>query len=678
MCIRDSIGTPSADQRLALAVVAAAAGAGELVGPALGVLELPTAVLDPMVDAGVVAEAERGLAVVDPLLAVAAASVLAPGDRRRVHAALAGACDADPVRQVVHLEGASAGPSDALGAQLWAVAERVRGTVGVGAAAPVFRRSAWATPPGSERAHRLLRAGEAFSSAGDRATALRCWRAAGEQAVDEPTRVEAELLGLRASVWAPGLVAVIERARTLGDRCAGAAPAAATHAYVSGLVAAIAVGELDELARFVADIDVLRSSSPSRPGAPIDALMDRAQVILGARRRVEADVSRVAHQQLAELTDGPLPDPDVIDAVCNLPQALIWCERHDEADAIAHALADRLRVDATVRPLAYLYAGLCELHSWRGDLERAVAMGDLALDHARQSDRPALATYTAAVLARALAWRGAEAAVDELLAECAPTVDAMGLMPARLYLAAAAGALAMTLERHRDAVSVLAGAAELSDRIGLVEVTVVPFEPDYIEALARCGDTGAARERLARWEERVGAVGSRWGAGSVTRLRGMLDGDADALARAADELAAYPLDRARALLGRGEVLRGRGERDAARPPLLDAVASFDASAAAPWAQRARRELTAAGFAEREPDLDRWPTLTNQERQVALAVVGGRSNREVAELLFVSTKTVEYHLTRVFRKLDVRSRVQLVRQYGHHAPEGGAVGPVRER
>jgi DNA-binding CsgD family transcriptional regulator len=659
-------GALGPDERLALAVVAAAGDAGELVAPALAVLGLGTVPLDRAVDAGLVSQGERGFGFVRPIMAAASVEAIAASDRRRIHAALAEVCTGDVVRRVSHLAGSGTGPSDELGDQLWGIAEETGRSTGVTAAAPLFREAAWSTPPGPERGRRLLRAGEAFSSAGERESALRCWRAAGEHANDDRTRTEAELLELRSFVWSPGMAGVVERARALGDRCAPDGPVWAIHAYVSGLLAAIGVGDLHEVARFVADIEGLQAGSGSTMGSAMEAVLLRAKLIGGERRLVEADVSRSAEEHVAHLVgDGPV-GAEAIDVACNLPQSLLWCERHDEAEVVADAVAGRLRSAGSVRPLAYLYAGRCELHGWRGELEQAVAMGEMALDLARETDRPALAAYTGAVLARALAWRGAEPAVAELLVECAKTADEMGLMPARLYLAAAAGAVAVTFERYHDAVTVLAGAAALSDRMGLVEITVVPFEPDYIEALARCGERDKARARLHQLDARVASLGSRWGAASVERLRGLLDGDEDAYSLASKELTAFPFDRARALLGWGELLRSRGQVRACRAPLLEAVATFDALGAPPWAARARRELVGSGFVPTDGSVDQWSALTKQERQVAFAVLDGLSNREVADALFVSRKTVEFHLTRVFRKLGVRSRVQLVRQFAQQA------------
>jgi DNA-binding NarL/FixJ family response regulator len=130
-----------------------------------------------------------------------------------------------------------------------------------------------------------------------------------------------------------------------------------------------------------------------------------------------------------------------------------------------------------------------------------------------------------------------------------------------------------------------------------------------------------------------------------------------------------PFERARTLLCEGETLRRMRHAAAARPPLREALGVFDGLGARPWAARAERELAATGGhpvagSDGAPDLD---GLTPQEFQIARAVAEGMSNTEVAGVLFVSRKTVEAHLTRVYRKLGLRSRTELARSFARVPP-----------
>ena len=117
---------------------------------------------------------------------------------------------------------------------------------------------------------------------------------------------------------------------------------------------------------------------------------------------------------------------------------------------------------------------------------------------------------------------------------------------------------------------------------------------------------------------------------------------------------------ARARLAYGERLRRAGRRVDAREQLSDALSTFEGVGAAPWAGQARRQLQASGATLRRRDPNAADVLTPQELQVALYVADGRTNREVAASLFISPKTVELHLSRIYRKLGVRSRTELAR------------------
>jgi DNA-binding CsgD family transcriptional regulator len=143
------------------------------------------------------------------------------------------------------------------------------------------------------------------------------------------------------------------------------------------------------------------------------------------------------------------------------------------------------------------------------------------------------------------------------------------------------------------------------------------------------------------------------------RCRAMADDDELAFHRALElyEGLDLPLDEARTRLAFGERLRRRGFRSRARPYLVQALETFEQTGCTLWARRAREELTAAGQT-RSPGTSAIGELTPQELQVAITVADGATNREVASTLFLSVKTVEMHLSRVYRKLGVRSRTEL--------------------
>jgi DNA-binding CsgD family transcriptional regulator len=229
-----------------------------------------------------------------------------------------------------------------------------------------------------------------------------------------------------------------------------------------------------------------------------------------------------------------------------------------------------------------------------------------------------------------------------------------------VYARATLGLLELGLGYPDRALLQLDPLARLVERYQLAEPNVVQWASDFVEALHRTGDTVAARAALATFERQARATGHRWALGESARCRGLLADEvlfeecfAEAL-EALDETVAV-FERARTLLCLGERRRRARRVSQARESLLAALVGFEQLGAQPWIKRTRRELRAAGARLGPLPAQPIQQLTAQELQVALAVAAGATNREVAASLFLSPKTVEFHLGKVYRKLDVRSR-----------------------
>jgi DNA-binding NarL/FixJ family response regulator len=214
-----------------------------------------------------------------------------------------------------------------------------------------------------------------------------------------------------------------------------------------------------------------------------------------------------------------------------------------------------------------------------------------------------------------------------------------------------------------DACTPLTEAVALLEAIGVVEPGAFPVLPDAIEALARSGDIGRAEVLLARLESQAESAENAWAQAGANRGRGVillssgqpeeavppLRGSADAF----DQLGFRP-DAARAVLLLGQALLRGGHRTAAADALEDARERFASMGAATWEARALEELerSAPGRGSGE--------LTPTERQIAALVADGMKNRQIAHAMFVSVATVEAHLTRIYRKLQIGSRAGLTR------------------
>jgi DNA-binding CsgD family transcriptional regulator len=200
----------------------------------------------------------------------------------------------------------------------------------------------------------------------------------------------------------------------------------------------------------------------------------------------------------------------------------------------------------------------------------------------------------------------------------------------------------------------------------MAEPGVVHWRVDWVEANIRCGETAAAKTALAELEAEAQRSGRTYALAGAARCRGLLAGD-DAFEAHFEEAFAWhertptPFQRARTELCLGERLRRSGQRRQARVHLGSAAEVFEALGASPWQRLADRELHASGAtARRRQHSDGTEELTARELQVAIVIAEGATNREAAASLFLSPKTIEFHLGNIYRKLNIRSRSELTR------------------
>ena len=229
----------------------------------------------------------------------------------------------------------------------------------------------------------------------------------------------------------------------------------------------------------------------------------------------------------------------------------------------------------------------------------------------------------------------------------------------------ALGVLELSLGRPREAQRYLELVAAFAQDCGLVENSVVSWLPDLVECHVRTGDSEAARAGLAELAEAVARGGRIRLEAAYARCRGLAAQATDEaeveLKRSAAlaERAGAPFEQARSLLGLGQLYRRDRRRGTARKPLAAALAIFEYLGAESWAEQVRVELNASGVeVERKAvDLSR---LSPQEMCVAAAAAEGLSNQQTAMRLFLSVRTVEFHLSNAYRKLGISRRAQLVR------------------
>jgi ATP/maltotriose-dependent transcriptional regulator MalT len=353
------------------------------------------------------------------------------------------------------------------------------------------------------------------------------------------------------------------------------------------------------------------------------------------------------------------------------PQAVGFaaaCAMFTGDDARALTLFDRAaaraRADGAVTALPAVLAPKSSLEMWTGRFTSAAAHATEGLRLARDTGQDNPACHFLAVLAWIAAVRGREEECRELATDALAHAIGHRLGPQAAIASWALAMLDLGGGRPAEAYSRLEALADAGPGEGHAIVKVFAAA-DLVEVAVRTGRAERARTALAALEAWTGHVGAPWSRALVGRCRGLLAPPAEADGHFTAALAEHarggrPFDAARTALVYGESLRRRRKRAEARTHLRAACEAFERLGAAPWAESARVELRATGETARKRDPSTVSQLTPQELQIVRLVAEGATNREVAGQLFLSPRTVDYHLHKVFTKLGLSSRAELVR------------------
>ncbi|HJS70088.1 MAG TPA: LuxR C-terminal-related transcriptional regulator, partial [Gaiellaceae bacterium] len=365
-----------------------------------------------------------------------------------------------------------------------------------------------------------------------------------------------------------------------------------------------------------------------------------------------------------------LPEPAAYGRVLSTPTLnqgvfALWTDGPDAARLLQNSHEDAVaRGDEGSAPMVLAQLALARylVGHWSDALQVAEEASDLAL----QTDQRPMLAYSLAIRALVRASLGLEPDARADAQQALAFAGERGMAAARLHSLWALGLLGLSLDRPAETARLLAPERERLLAAGVGEPGTIRFVPDEIEALSALGRADEARPLLEWLEERASILDRSSALAAAARCRGLLEaasGDNDAALTEFEEALAQhariasPFERARTLLAFGATQRRSKKKAAARKSLSEALAVFEELGAALWAGKARSELASIGG--RPPPSNE---LTPAEERVAALVAEGRTNREVAAQLYVTDRTVEYHLSRIYRKLDVRSRAELARHF----------------
>jgi DNA-binding CsgD family transcriptional regulator/tetratricopeptide (TPR) repeat protein len=586
-----------------------------------------------------------------PLVRSAVYRSAAVEDRRAVHLALAEATDpdADPDRRAWHLAAAAAGPDEQVAYELERSAGRAQARGGLAAAAAFLQRAVALTKDPARRGDRALAAAEASFQAGAFDTALGLAATAEAGVLDEFQRTRVELLrahvAFGAGQWSDALPLLVKAARRLESFDLNLARETYLIAWgAAGLAEDLAARDvLEEVCRAV-----LALAPPSGTPRPLDLLLDGFALLI-----TEGHAAAVPTLRRAALAVADIPVDDILrwGWMAAGARAAMWddeglleiCTRQVQVLRDAGALA------ALPIHLTYLAnAGL-----WIGDFAGAASL-------IAEVDSVAAATgsrFPPYALLRLRGLQGREAEASAAIASAIQRAGGKGMTAARAHWAAAV--LYIGLGRYEQATS----AARQATSHAVNHWIFMWMLPELVEAAARAGEIELARDALEQLAQTTRPCGTDFALGLEARCRALLsDGPvADELYReAVDRFSRTRLrpDLARAHLLYGEWLRRQNRRFDAREQLRSADELFVAIGMEAFAERARKELQATGEKVRRRTVEARDELTAQERQIARLARDGLSNPEIGARLFLSPRTIEWHLRNVFTKLDIRSRREL--------------------
>jgi DNA-binding CsgD family transcriptional regulator/tetratricopeptide (TPR) repeat protein len=654
----------TAGQAALLVLAADDSGETATVRRAAGRLGLTDADLEEAETAGLVLLGDGRIEFRHPLVRSAVYQRAAAPERRAAHRAIADSLRGDwqASRRAWHRAAAATDPDEAVAAALDAAAHEARSRTGYAAAARAYERAASLTPDDESRAHREFAAADAYWQIGRWQRAIELLDAAQERSSDALVRADVQLLRGRIADFrgeTAGLHAL------LLDEAVRVAPLDARRAAMLAGAAVDSAFNADHATLLATAAVAVRLVQSEALALDARATPWLCSALLAIGEQVEA--RRFVERLRAELDATSGAEDDLYTRV-SVAIAYGWLGEFALARHLATRALSAAREQGALSLVAYACGTLSALHVAVGNFDTAAAFAEETRTIGRDTGQRGVELHGVWYLCDVAAMRGEREACSSYLAQLPSPMfwngwDTTACLRGRLHLG---------LGDPETVSAVIEAGVDLDAPASFYVCTSV-F--DLAEAYVRLGRPAAAAETLERIAP---GVTQAWGVAAMARSRGLLDEDFDASFQESikgfGELSMV-FEEAHSRFCYGERLRREGRRVEAREQLRAGLASFERLHSQSWSDRTRDELRAAGETlPVRPDSGAAKRLTPQELNVASAVAAGATNREVAARLFLSVKTVEAHLHRVFRKLEIDSRDQLAGILTPEPPPTGDVTP----
>jgi DNA-binding CsgD family transcriptional regulator len=657
---------PKDTRRLLLAAAAEPTGDPELMLRAGNRLGIGRPTLEPAERAGLL-EVGDTVRFCHPVVRSAVYHAASPEARREAHQALAEATngETDPDRRAWHLAAATAGPDEDIASRLEGAAGRAQARGGLAAGAAFLEQSTKLTPEPHRRGRRALAAAHAALRSGAPEATLALLDTAEAGLDDLPARARVDLLraqaafAMRLGSDAPPLLL------NAAKRLERVDIALARDTYLEAIGAAQFAGpSAPDASPLEAAAAARAAAPPAGPARPTDLLLDGLATWI-----TEGCASGVPLVKRA-LSALPQEDDGSDEALRRLAVASrIAGDGPWDYETWKALVSRHVRLARELGALSHLPIALTarvHVHLFAGELDAAASLSD-ELRSVAETTGSELAPYAALGLT---AWRGQEpetrALMEATIEEVVPRGEGLGLTATHW----AAAVLYNGLGRYEDALTAAKQASRPPEAMGYAHWTLV----ELIEAAIRTGERETAADALDALAQTTNPSGTDWALGIEARSRALLSDGQEAeqfYRQAIDRLGRGGIraELARAHLLFGEWLRRERRRIEAREQLQIAHDMLSAMGAEGFAARAARELLATGEHARKRVSDTRDDLTAQEHHIARLAGDGLSNAEIGTRLFISPRTVEYHLHKVFGKLEITCRRELKRALPMAIPAG---------